>query len=125
MHNTAGRLQENPAARAAARAAHPLHVGRPSIRARQREPPVPTVHLDFARTRIVSRDYTVAYETKRLQLDLAAARAARPGTAVVVHEHVDGTISLWRGKRELGRYSCIGKALRTEDNKKNTRRAAA
>jgi hypothetical protein len=75
--------------------------------------------------RVVSRDYTVAYESKRLQLELAAARAARPGTEIIVHEHLDGTISLWRGKRELGHYQANGELLTAEDNKKSKPRVAA
>jgi transposase len=75
--------------------------------------------------RVVAKDFTVAYDTKRLQLEPQAARALRPGTEVMVHEHLDGTISLWRGARELGRYSQTGERLMAQEKKTSTKRRRA
>jgi transposase len=77
-------------------------------------------------TRVVAKDFTVAYATKRLQLDAQAARAARPGTEVLVREHLEGTISIWREARQLGRYNQAGESLGVQEVKKaTTRRRAA
>ena len=73
-------------------------------------------------TRVVAKDHTVAYANRCLQLDRHAARAARPGTQVLVHEHLDESLSIWRGKRQLGSYTPQGEQHVVEETNVGKRR---
>lgn len=62
-------------------------------------------------SRVVSKDNVVRYENRVLQIEKQRDRATYAGLTVDVHEHLDGTFSLMRGVRVIGRYDSTGKAL--------------
>lgn len=67
--------------------------------------------LQFQRT--VNRDNTVNFENLRLQIERVRWRASLAGCQAVVHQHLDGTLSLTHGPHCLGRYTAQGTALAT------------
>jgi hypothetical protein len=75
--------------------------------------------LQFERT--VNRDNTVSFQNLNLQIEAVRWRASLAGCSVIVHQHLDGTISLTHGPHRLGRYSARGGAL--VDNKIRRERA--
>ena len=75
--------------------------------------------LQFERT--VNRDNTVSFQNLNLQIEAVRWRASLAGCTVMVHQHLDGTITLTHGPHRLGRYSALGAVL--SDNK--LRRAQA
>src|ERR1035438_6415977 len=70
--------------------------------------------LQFERT--VNRDNTVSFQNLVLQIERMSWRATLAGCNVMVHQHLDGTISLTHGPHRLGRYSSQGAALTTSKN---------
>jgi hypothetical protein len=77
--------------------------------------------LQFERT--VNRDNTVSFQNLRLQLERVGWRATLAGCQVMVHQHLDGSVSLTHGPRLLGRYTPEGVAQRASENA-GARRAA-
>ena len=75
--------------------------------------------LQFERT--VNRDNTVSFQNLRLQMERVGWRATLAGCQVVVHQHLDGTLSLTHGPHLLGRYTAEG--LRQSTTKMPARRA--
>jgi hypothetical protein len=77
--------------------------------------PCPRKHLDlifslqFERT--VNRDNTVSFQNLQLQIERVHWRGTLAGCNVMVHQHLDGTISLTHGPHRLGRYSAQGVAI--------------
>lgn len=71
--------------------------------------------------RAVQRDNTVSFQNLSLQIDRVGWRATLAGCQVVVHQHLDGTLSLTHGPHGLGRYTAQGTALVA--TKKPVRRA--
>jgi hypothetical protein len=67
--------------------------------------------LQFERT--VNRDNTVSFQNLSLQMQRVRWRATLAGCQVVVHQHLDGTLSLTHGPHCLGRYTALGTALET------------
>jgi hypothetical protein len=67
--------------------------------------------LQFERT--VNRDNTVSFQNLSLQMERVGWRATLAGCQVMVHQHLDGTLSLTYGPRRLGRYSRLGTAIRS------------
>ena len=65
--------------------------------------------LQFERT--VNRDNTVSFQNLQLQIERVQWRGTLAGCNVMVHQHLDGTISLTHGPHRLGRYSAQGVAL--------------
>jgi len=65
--------------------------------------------LQFERS--VNRDNTVSFQNLSLQIERARWRATLAGCAVMVHQHLDGTLSLTHGPHCLGRYTAQGAAL--------------
>src|SRR5271166_3316163 len=65
--------------------------------------------LQFERT--VNRDNTVSFQNLQLQIEPVQWRGTLAGCNVMVHQHLDGTISLTHGPHRLGRYSAQGVAL--------------
>jgi len=61
--------------------------------------------------RVVSRDNTVAYEGRRLQLSQSRARAHYVKARVKVREYPDGTLAVFHGPRLLARYHATGEAI--------------
>ena len=65
--------------------------------------------LQFERT--VNRDNTVNFQNLSLQIERVRWRATLAGCQVVVHQHLDGTLSLTHGPHCLGRYAADGRPL--------------
>ena len=55
--------------------------------------------LQFERT--VSRDNTVSFQNLALQIDKVSWRGTLAGCNVIVHQHLDGTLSMTHGPRRL------------------------
>ena len=70
--------------------------------------------LQFERT--VNRDNTVSFQNLQLQIERVQWRGTLAGCNVMVHQHLDGTISLTHGPHRLGRYSAQGVALTATQN---------
>src|SRR5580765_729725 len=65
--------------------------------------------LQFERS--VNRDNTVSFQNLSLQIERVRWRATLAGCQVVVHQHLDGTLSLTHGPHRLGRYDGGGTPL--------------
>jgi hypothetical protein len=65
--------------------------------------------LQFERT--VNRDNTVSFQNLSLQMERVGWRATLAGCQVMVHQHLDGTLSITHGPHRLGRYNAQGNAL--------------
>src|SRR6201994_3653616 len=65
--------------------------------------------LQFERT--VNRDNTVSFQNLSLQIERVRWRATLAGCQVVVHQHLNGTLSLTHGPHCLGRYDAGGAPL--------------
>ena len=70
--------------------------------------------LQFERT--VNRDNTVSFQNLQLQIERVQWRGTLAGCNVMVHQHLDGTISLTHGPHRLGCYSAQGVALTATQN---------
>ena len=75
--------------------------------------------LQFDRS--VNRDNTVSFQNLSLQIERVRWRATLAGCQVVVHQHLDGTLSITHGPHLLGRYTADGTLQST--NKMPARRA--
>ena len=75
--------------------------------------------LQFERS--VNRDNTVSFQNLSLQIERVRWRATLAGCQVVVHQHLDQTLSLTHGPHCLGRYTAQGETL--EATKMPARRA--
>jgi transposase len=62
--------------------------------------------LQFERS--VNRDNTVSFQNLSLQIERVRWRATLAGCQVVVHQHLDGTLSITHGPHCLGRYDRNG-----------------
>ena len=60
--------------------------------------------------RAVQRDNTVSFQNIFLQMERVGWRGTLAGCQVVVHQHLDGTLSITHGPHLLGRYSAEGAA---------------
>ncbi len=65
--------------------------------------------LQFERS--VNRDNTVSFQNLSLQIERVRWRATLAGCQVMVHQHLDGTLSLTHGPHCLGRYTAQGGAM--------------
>jgi transposase len=68
--------------------------------------------LQFERS--VNRDNTVSFQNLSLQIERVRWRATLAGCQVVVHQHLNGTLSLTHGPHCLGRYDGGGTPLPTK-----------
>ena len=68
--------------------------------------------LQFERS--VNRDNTVSFQNLRLQIERVRWRATLAGCQVVVHQHLDRTLSITHGPHLLGRYTAEGATLTTK-----------
>jgi len=64
--------------------------------------------LQFERT--VNRDHTVSFQNLSLQMERVGWRATLAGCQVIVHQHLEGTLSITHGPHLLGRYTAQGTA---------------
>ncbi len=62
--------------------------------------------------RTVNRDNTVSFDRRLLQIEPVRWRGTLAGCRVLVHEHLDGSLSLTYGPRLVGRYDVEGKTLK-------------
>jgi transposase len=65
--------------------------------------------LQFERS--VNRDNTVSFQNLSLQIERVRWRATLAGCQVLVHQHLNGTLSLTHGPHCLGRYDAAGAPL--------------
>ena len=65
--------------------------------------------LQYERT--VNRDNTVSFQNLILQIQRVAWRATLAGCWVMVHQHLDGTITLTHGPHRLGHFTAQGMAI--------------
>jgi transposase len=65
--------------------------------------------LQFQRS--VNRDNTVSFQNLSLQIERVRWRATLAGCQVVVHQHLNGTVSLTHGPHCLGRYDADARPL--------------
>jgi transposase len=63
--------------------------------------------------RAVNRDNTVSFQNLSLQIEAVRWRATLASCNVVVHQHLDGTLSITHGPHLLGRYTAEGVAQGT------------
>src|SRR5246127_1095281 len=68
--------------------------------------------LQFERS--VNHDNTVSFQNLSLQIERVRWRATLAGSQVVVHQHLNGTLSLTYGPHCLGRYDSSGTPLSAE-----------
>jgi transposase len=61
--------------------------------------------------RTVAQDNTVAWDGTRLQLAKQPGRPTCAGLRVIVRRHLDGSYTVWRGSRPLGRFTPDGASL--------------
>jgi Homeodomain-like domain len=61
--------------------------------------------------RMVNRDNTVSFQNLSLQIEPVGWRATLAGCMVIVHQHLDGTLSMTHGPHRLGRYTAQGGAM--------------
>jgi transposase len=84
---------------------------------------VPSRHRDLERIfslqfeRSVNRDNTVSFQNLSLQIERVRWRATLAGCQVVVHQHLNGTLSLTHGPHCLGRYDGGGTPLSAKASK--------
>jgi transposase len=65
--------------------------------------------LCIEETRTIGRDNTVMLEKLRLQIPKQPGRATCSGLEVLARRHLDGTCSVWWGRRCLGRFDARGR----------------
>jgi len=63
----------------------------------------------------VNRDNTVSFQNLSLQIERVRLRATLGGCQVVVHQHLNGNLSLTHGPHCLGRYTAQGTAVATAE----------
>jgi transposase len=73
-----------------------------------------TFSLQFERT--VNRDNTVSFQNLTLQIERVNWRGTLAGCTVLVHQHLDRTLSITHGPHRLGRYSAQGEAIPSTQN---------
>jgi transposase len=75
--------------------------------------------LQFERN--VNRDNTVSFQNLSLQIERVRWRATLAGGQVVVHQHLNGTLSLTHGPHCLGRYDSGGTPLPAKPSTETSR----
>src|SRR3984885_3718328 len=67
--------------------------------------------LQFERT--IARDNTVSFQNMTLQIEKVNWRGTLAGCTVIVHQHLDRTLSITHGPRRLGNYTNQGSPIKT------------
>src|ERR1700733_3706420 len=67
--------------------------------------------LQFERT--IARDNTVSFQNMTLQIEKVNWRGTLAGCTVIVHQHLDRTLSITHGPRRLGNYTTQGSPIKT------------
>jgi transposase len=82
--------------------------------------PCPRKHLDLIFSlqfeRMVNGDNPVSFQNLQLQIERVHWRGTLAGCNVMVHQHLDGSLSLTHGPHRLGRYSAQGVAITSTQN---------
>jgi hypothetical protein len=84
--------------------------------------PVPA-HLDLdlifcvKEPRVVGQDNTVSFNRLNLQIDKSPLRISFAKCRVLVHEHIDKTLSITFGPHVIGRFDAQGKTLALQSNR--------
>jgi transposase len=68
-------------------------------------------HLCIEVERTVSEDNTVVLDKRVMQIDKQKGRRTCRGLHVLVRRHLDGTHSVWRGPKRLGRFDANGRVF--------------
>ena len=75
--------------------------------------------------RVVARDNTVSFAGRNWQLERTKLRGTLAGCRVVVHEHLDDTLSITFGPHVVGRYQPVAAASEFEVSKEKGKQKAA
>jgi transposase len=75
--------------------------------------------------RTVNRDNTVSFQNLRLQIERVSWRGTLAGCSVLVHQHLNGELSLSYGPHSLGRYTAQGEAITAPARRTVEKTAAA
>lgn len=75
--------------------------------------------------RVVTNDNTVRYENRHFQIEKQQDRATYAGLEVEVRAHLDGTLSLVRGVRVIGRYDQEAKLIAKTPSTRTPKQRAA
>lgn len=83
-------------------------------------PVAPHVDLDLIfcvkEPRVVGQDNTVSFNRRILQIDKSPLRISFAKCRVMVHEHINGSLSITFGPHVVGRYDAHGKTLPIHSN---------
>jgi hypothetical protein len=71
--------------------------------------------------RVVAKDNTVTVGDRRWQLDKSQFRSTLAGCAVMVHDHLDGSVSVRYGPHVVGQFDAKGCVLETASVKRKVR----
>jgi hypothetical protein len=74
--------------------------------------------------RVVASDNTVSYQGRKLQIPKSPLRHHYVKTQVRVHHYPDGTLAIFHGPRQIGRYKADGSLQAGEQKKENKKIAA-
>jgi len=61
--------------------------------------------------RTVNKDNTVSFQNLTLQIEKVSWRGTLAGCTVIIHQHLDGTLSITYGPQRLGRYTSQGEPI--------------
>ena len=75
--------------------------------------------------RMVNRDNTVSWQNLSLQIERVSWRATLAGCNVLVHQHLDGALSISYGPHTLGRYTALGELITHTSPRKAVEKTAA
>ena len=75
--------------------------------------------------RMVNRDNTVSWQNLSLQIERVSWRATLAGCNVLVHQHLDGALSISYGPHTLGRYTAMGELITHTSLRKAVEKTAA
>jgi transposase len=67
--------------------------------------------------RVVAKDNTVAIADRNWQLEKSRFRSSLAGCTVMIHEHLDGTVSIRYGPHLVGRYTAAGEIRQASPKK--------
>jgi transposase len=73
-------------------------------------------YLCLKEERVVNNDNTVRYQNLCLQIPKQVNRATFAGCRVNVHQHLDGSLSIYQGVRLLGAYDALGRLQKLHTN---------
>ncbi len=75
--------------------------------------------------RTVNRDNTVIWQNLTLQIERVGWRATLATCNVIVHQHLDGTLSISYGPHSLGRYTAAGEPIENLSARRAVEKTAA